>query len=148
MTGKIILALFAVLVIAGCSSDFRLFSWGNARSKATEAPDISFQTPRHLAPQIIDLKLEPTAFGAIIHATGMPHRQGYYDSELVPVRAQSTDEGTLTLEFWLTPPEEPTRAGTPVSREILAATQISARNLSKVKLIRVISASNSLTVRP
>ncbi len=150
MTGRIILALFAAVAvaIAGCSSDSRTASSNTGQDRVSDATDIWVPTIRGLVQEVITLKLEPTAEGAIIQAAGLPLRQGFYDSELVPVKPEGADDDVLSFEFRITSPPKRTPAGTPISREVLAATSISRRALAEVTMIRVISATNALSVRP
>ena len=146
MTGRKFLALFAAVTIAACSSDSR-----NPQNRnQAEAEVQGFWDPlvRSLVPQILTLDLEPTAGGAIIHATGLSLRQGYHDSELVPVGEEIPNDGVLNYEFRVTSPPKPTPTGTPTSREILAGRFVSKSKLVGVTKVRVISAANALSIRP
>ncbi len=146
MTGKKILALFAAVAVAACSSDSR--NPQNGSQVATEAQGFWTPSVRSLVPQILTLDLEPTAGGAIIRATGLSLRQGYHDSELLPLGEEIPDDGVLNYEFRVTSPPKRTPTGTRTSREILAARFVSNEKLVGVTKVRVISAVNVLSVRP
>ncbi len=140
MTVRIILAVFTAVTIAGC---------GNAkREQAPEAPEIQAKPAHGLVDRVADLRFEQTAGGAIIHITGLPPRQGYYDGNLVPAAEKSAQDGTLNYEFRVTAPRSEAPVGTRRSREIIAARFIPKRMLEGVTRIRVISSENALSVRP
>ena len=140
MKGRIILALFLAVAAAGCA--------GAKREKEPEIPEVQVIAVRSLVPRIEALTLEPTASGAIVHVTGLPLKQGYHGGELVPVGEETVEDGVLNYEFRITSPSERTPEGTRKSREVIAARFISKRTLDEVTRIRVISASNALSVRP
>ena len=141
MTGRIILTLCAAVTLVGCSDDSQ---------NASEDADVEIETPftRSLVAQIVDLRIEPTAAGAIIRATGLPTRQGHFGGELVRVSEQDAEEGVLRYEFLLTAPFEETRSGPRQSREILVARFVPARELAEVTAVEVSSASNTQSVSP
>jgi len=140
MNVRIILALFAAVAVAGC---------GNAkREQVAEVPEIQTKPARGLVDRVDDLRFAPAAGGAIIHITGLPPREGYYDSNLVPAAGESAEDGTLHYEFRVTAPRNETPVGTRRSREIMAARFIPQQVLEGVTQVRVISSENALSVRP
>ncbi|MCG6903970.1 MAG: hypothetical protein LJE68_14945 [Rhodobacter sp.] len=152
MTGRIILALMVVGTLANCSrvAESRLnpFNWFG-RSERTQVVVASNPNadPRKLVAQIITLRVEKVPGGAIVRATGLPTRQGYYDGELLPVVAENAPEGVLSYEFRISPPLEQTRVSTQQSREVVVALFVSEQSLAGVRQIRVSAASNALVVR-
>lgn len=140
MKVRIILALLAAVVVVGC---------GDAkRERAAEAPEIQAKPARDLVARVNDLRFEPAAGGAIIHAIGLPPRQGYYGGNLVPATEENVRDGALHYEFRVTAPRKETPVGTRRSREVMAARFIPKQMLEGVARIRVISSENALSVRP
>lgn len=151
MTGKFILALVVVAALANCGrvSESRLnpFNWFGRSEKAeilTGAPNAD---PRQLVPQIINLRVEAVPGGAIIRATGLPSRQGYYDGALLPVGGEYAQNGVLNYEFRASAPLDQTRSSTQQSREIIVGRFVSDQALIDVRQIRVSAAGNALIVR-
>ena len=152
MTGRFIIALMLVATIAGCArvSESRLnpFNWFGRSEKA----EVSVNTgenvdPRGLVSQVIALRVEQVPGGAIIRATGLPTRQGYYDGVLLPVGREAANEGVLSYEFRASAPYQQTRVSTQQSREIIVGRFVSEQTLDGVRQIRVSGASNALVVR-
>ncbi len=151
MTGRIIFALLMVTMVASCSrvAESRLnpFNWfGGSRSAevVTANPNAD---PRRLVSQIVSLRVEQVPGGAIIRATGLPPRQGFYDGALLPVGREVAQNGVLNYEFRASSPNFQTRAGTQQSREVIVGRFVSAQTLEGVRQIRVSGATNALAVR-
>lgn len=151
MTGRIILALIVVATLAGCArvaeSRFNPINWFG-RSERTEVvitdPDAD---PRPLVAEIITLRVEPVPGGAIIRATGLPPRQGYYDGALLPVGREIAENGVLNYEFRASQPLEQTRVSTQRSREVVVGRFVSDQTLAGASQIRVSAGGNALIVR-
>lgn len=149
--GRIILALLVVGTVAGCArlSESRLnpFNWFGRAEKTTVVTTAPNADPRPLVPQVIELRVEPVPGGAIVRATGLPSRQGYYDGALLPVGREVAANGVLNYEFRASAPPDPTRVSTQQSREIVVGRFVSAQALEGVRQIRVSAAANALIVR-
>jgi hypothetical protein len=149
MTGRIILALMLVATIAGCArvSESRLnpFNWFGRSQKAEVTSTGPVATdPRRLVAEVISLRVEKVPGGAIINATGLPPRQGFYDGELI---LASSAEGVLTYEFRVSSPDFQTRVGSQQSREVIVGAFVSDKVLETVRQIRVQGATNALVVK-
>ena len=150
MKRALLAALIVTTLLSDCSrlSDSRLNpgNWfGRARSAA---PATLYSAPadaRALVAQVTELKIEPYPGGAIVRATGLPPTQGYWSAELVP--QEMDDKGRLVYDFRIFPPTTPAVAGTPYSRQITVAANISAIRLVQVTTIVVQGANNALSAR-
>jgi len=151
MTGRIILALMVVATLANCGrvSESRLnpFNWFGRSEKAEVVTGAPNADPRRLVPQIISLRVEAVPGGAIIRATGLPPRQGFYDGALLPVGGEFAKDGILSYEFRASAPLGQTRTSTQQSREIIVGRFVSDQTLNGVRQIRVSAAGNALVVR-
>jgi hypothetical protein len=150
MTRHTISAFAILAVLAGCGtireSRVNPFNWfGKDRVETiTEAPDENADN-RPRVDQVVTLRAEQVAGGAIVRAVGLPQTQGYYDASLVPVATD--DRGVLNLEFRIIPPLTPTRQGTQSSREVSAALFVSNQDMAGITRIRVQGTRNARTVR-
>lgn len=97
--------------------------------------------------QIIALKVERTAGGAVVRVTGLSATLGAYDVRLQPV--ENAEENTRTLEYTLSAAySERSRPTAPAtSREVVAAVFVSDDELEGVRTIRVTGATNARSVR-
>lgn len=141
-----LLAATLVIALAGCGglrdSKLNPFNWFK-RSEVRVAVDVPEDPSdtRPLAETVLDLKVEPIPGGAIVRARGLPPTQGWWDAELV---LKPTDEtGVLVYEFRLSPPDQPTDANVPRSREIDVAIYVSDYKLEFVNEIVVQGATNA-----
>ncbi|MQQ07320.1 hypothetical protein GFB49_02520 [Epibacterium sp. SM1979] len=100
---------------------------------------------RVLLDSVTELRVDPTPTGAIIHATGLPTRQGAFDVILRP--NEDADEGVLELEFLVNYPEFATVQGSEFSRSVRAAYSVSNFDLRDIRLIRVVSTNNARETR-
>ena len=96
---------------------------------------------------MVSLRVEQVPGGAIIYATGLPPRQGYFDGELIPVGREAANNGVLNYEFRNSAPFEQTRVSTRQSREVIVGRFVSEQTLNGVRQIRVSGATNALSVR-
>lgn len=151
MTKPIAWALCAVMILAGCGTvaESRLnpMNWFG-RSEAAEVSEAVLPTDgRDLVAQIVSLRAEPVPGGAIIRASGLTPRQGYFDGELVPIGKEAPTNGVLAYEFRISAPPTATLVGPSQSREVLVGRFVSNQTLQGVRQIRVRAASNALAVR-
>ncbi len=98
--------------------------------------------------QITNLTIERIPGGAIIRATGLAARQGYYSVQLT---AENEDElpvdGVLTYRLEGRRPSENTNVGTKPTREVTAARRLTDQELRGVRSIRVEGQLNALVSR-
>lgn len=126
--------LIAVIVAAGCSRG------GDGPAASAELAET-----RPLMPQIAAFAVEPTPGGAILRATGLPPRQGYWDGALVPMA--QPDPSVLAFEFRALPPVTPTRVSTERSRYVDVAVFVDDETLTGIREIRVSAAENARAAR-
>lgn len=144
-------ALSLAMLVAGCGgfreSRLNPFNWfGRAEPAAAQPAMLSeAEDPRLLVAQITDLRIEPMMGGAIVNATGLPPRQGFWDAELV---AREVDgNGVLVYDFRVFPPLDATEANTVRSRQITAGAFLTNRQLEDIRQIIVQGEANALTSR-
>ncbi len=103
---------------------------------------------REVVSQVTEMEVLRTAGGAIIRATGLPPRQGYWAADLVP---ENTDElpvnGVLTYVFRIHEPRNATHSSTAYARQVHVAHFVSDTKLEGVSQIKVVGAENSRTAR-
>lgn len=148
MTRPVTAALVAVLVLSACGAarESRLnpFNWfGRSERVETLTPVVEARDPRLLAADIADLRIEPYSGGAIVRATGVMESQGWWRADLVEVPGD--DPSHLVLDFRVLPPLSQTAVGTVQSREVTAATTISARRLEDISRVTVQGARSART---
>ena len=150
MRGKLILAVTLAISVAGCGrvaeSRFNPINWFG-KSRAAEISATQGQPSTPLVNQIVSLRAEKVPGGAIIRATGLPPRQGYFDGELAPENRGVPVKGVLSFQFTIAAPFEATPSGPPQSREVVVGLFVSDQTLEGVKQIRVSAATNALIVR-
>lgn len=140
------IALAGVAALAGCETRLNPFNWfGRAQPSATIEPVQVQLDPRPLVPQVTQLEVEPDPAGAIVRATGLPPRQGWYDGRLI--RVPNTEPGVLAYQFRAWAPSYQTLVSTPRSRELHVATFVSSDTLAGVREIRVSGQLNTLVSR-
>ena len=151
MLGRLIMTLVLVAAVAGCArvSESRLnpLNWFGRSEQSTAYTRNPAADPRPLIAQIVELRVEQVPGGAIVRATGLPSRQGYYDAALVPLNDEKPVDGVLSYQFRVSAPFQPTRVGTPQSREVLVGRYVSTQTLDGVRQIRVSGSANALAVR-
>ncbi|MEE9388893.1 MAG: hypothetical protein V3U96_09800 [Paracoccaceae bacterium] len=139
---------------AGSASSLNPFNWFNGAAQQgqstarTLAPSrgygIAVDT-RPLLDQITSLKIEKTATGAIVRATGLAPAQGYHSADLV--LSGPTQSGQVTFQFRARPPSQQTAVGPAHLREIVAAYFLSHAQLAGIRRINVAAQRNSVTAR-
>ena len=147
MKSLVTAALIATLVVAGCGTRLNPLNWfGSDEETIAGAPDSFTSDPRDLVAEVTSLRIERVVGGAIIHATGLPPTQGYWDAELVPVNDEEPDENRrLVYEFRVFPPIIDRPPSTTQSREIVVAHYISDRTYQDARGISVVGAGNTRT---
>lgn len=163
--------LVASLLLAGCGGwrDSRInpTNWfGNSRSQPVEAAaaddanplvpsrrrGVFSRTPRAdisvPIATISELRVEPTADGAIVYAAGIATRQGPYQVELRPVTTdEEAENGVMSFSFRVVYPEDATPVGTELSRTVHVAHSLSRQEIRNVRMVRVAGRENLREVR-
>lgn len=150
----IILTLGTGLVLSGCGfgqSRLNPFNWFRSDPAEETMEPVYLRERRDSRPlvaQVTELSVERTPGGAIIRATGLPPRQGWYDADLVNEdRDGRPINGELIYSFRARPPIGPTRVSTAQSRELTVAVFVSNTVLASTRSIRVTGALNSRAAR-
>lgn len=148
MARRLSLLILILGVLAGCGrlgeSRLNPFNWFGRDREITPVVVIAAEDPRPLVAAVTTVRIERAPGGALLTAVGLPPRQGYWAPALLPV---SGPPGTLSYQFRLEPPAEPTRVSTPQSREVTVGTFISDQRLFGIREVRVLGAQQSRSVR-
>lgn len=164
--------LISTLTLTACGSvrDSRInpFNWfGQSRSVSVQAENTNPLIPEKRGiglfsglreqdanyvgipfEQVKDLTIERVPGGAIIRATGLAARQGYYAVQLTPANEDELPvEGVLTYRLEGVRPNKNTNVGTVPTREVIAARRITDQDLRGVRSIRVEGQLNALVSR-
>ena len=138
------------LTLTACGSRLNPLNWfGGAErqqvvAETVEGEQATTTDPRFLVAEVTDLQIDALPSGALVTATGLPQRQGFWDPELVIV---SRDDGRVVYEFRVLPPPGETPVGNATSREVFAAADISLQDLAGIREIVVQGANNRLISR-
>lgn len=98
--------------------------------------------------QVTNLTIERIPGGAIIRATGLAARQGYYSVQLTPANEDELPvDGVLTYRLEGVRPTQNTAIGTKPTREVIAARRLTDQELRGVRSIRVEGQLNALVSR-
>jgi len=98
--------------------------------------------------EITDLTIERVAGGAIIRATGLAARQGYYTVRLTPENEDELPvDGVLTYRLEGVRPAVATPVGTKPTRTVTAARKVTDQTLAGVRTIRVEGQLNARVAR-
>ena len=148
--------LVVSLALAGCGkireSRLNPFNWFG-RSHQVEAVGAGPTVPgrpddgRLLVAQVTELEVARQPGGAIVRASGLPPTQGWWDAALVADNDGEPTDGVMTYRFVIAAPPTATRVSTPQSRELTAATFLSAAKLAQIREIVVVGAQNSRASR-
>ncbi len=144
------IALLLIVAVAGCASRLNPLNWFGSSEPVQATPVIEAERindGRLPVQQVTALRIEQIPAGAIVHATGLPPRQGYFDAALVPLNGGVAQNGVLLLQLRATPPLTATRTGTEQSRELIAGLFISEQSLLSISEIQVLAETNALVVR-
>ncbi|HCQ64703.1 MAG TPA: hypothetical protein DIU07_05790 [Rhodobacteraceae bacterium] len=151
---RISIALGLGLAVAACDTGINLnpLTWfnslGSDEGLVALEPEGGWEqdTDRRLVvDQVTALRIEKTTAGAIVHATGLPPRLGYWDAELVVENDGAPENGVLSYVFKVASPRWATTTSTPYARTIEAAAFIPNVELNGIRAIRVLGAQNSRT---
>jgi hypothetical protein len=151
MRKAVLAGLAAVMVVTGCATvrESRLnpFNWfGRSQEQRAVAQAAALvDGGRVQVDQVTALTVEPTTGGAIVRAVGVPETQGWYKAELI--REEGAKEGEAVFRFVVKKPQVDTRSGTPMSREITAATFLTNFQLEGIRQITVTGARNARSTR-
>lgn len=97
---------------------------------------------------IDELRIDPTASGAIIFVSGTANRQGAYNAQLSRVRSEElTKNGVMEFTFRVDYPEYATVQGNERSRRVTEAVNVSNQDLEGIRLVRVKGQQNALESR-
>lgn len=156
MRKQLILTICATLMLTGCArvADSRLnpLNWFGASQPAANVDQTGNLRPlvtgtgpivvdgRGAIDEITDMRVERTAQGAIVRATGVASTQGQFNAQLVPV---SNSGGVLVLAFRVEAPAGFAPGGSTFSRQITVARAFSDADLSGINTIRVQGARNA-----
>jgi hypothetical protein len=143
------------LTLASCGaireSRFNPLNWfGRSQSQETMTTldgQEALADNRALVTQVTSLTVDALPTGAIVAASGLPPTQGWWDAELVAENDGNPVEGVLTLRFVVGEPPGPRRSGTPQSREVTAAYNLSNIDLQEIAEIVVVGETNSRSSR-
>ena len=143
MRKPLLAALMVVLMLGACGaireSRFNPFNWFG-RSERTqpvvppEAQVVAGDNREQVA-SVTGLVIEQVSGGAIVRATGLTPRQGYWQAELVP--RPLDEKGGQVFDFLVFPPPGQTGVSTPQSREITVAYFLSNFKLQGIGAITV-----------
>ena len=151
MLARLFLSVAALSALVGCGGfGFGNFSTGNRGDLVVLEPPEGYAEDRDFREaiaQVTSLRIEQTPSGVIVHAEGLPPRQGFWDAELVPENDGAPEDGVVTYMFRITPSRAGTRASTPHSRRVHVAAFLSNIALTGVSQIRVQGAGNSMVAR-
>ena len=156
MRQPLLALLSAVLLLGACGalrdSPVNPANWFGRSTEQTvtegSAPAATPTDPRPLVDTIVAMEVARHPGGAIVHATGLPAAQGYWDAALLPEStAQDAESGTLVLGFRAFPPPRPERAGPQRSRELTAGYHLTDQELSGITRIVVRGAQNQRSSR-
>ncbi len=119
----------------------RLGILATAREKEAEYFGIPFD-------QVTDLTVERVPGGALIRATGLAARQGYFDVRLTSANEDGLPvDGVLTFRLEGVRPAENTPVGPAATREVVVARHLTDQDLKGVRAIRVEGQQNALVSR-
>ena len=115
--------------------------FSSLRAKDAEYAGIPYE-------QVTNLTIERVPGGAIIRASGLAARQGYYAVQLTPANEDELPvDGVLTYRLEGVRPSVNTPAGTAPTREVIAARRVTDQTLRGVQTIRVEGQQNALVSR-
>ncbi|QQA44272.1 lipoprotein [Pelagovum pacificum] len=153
---RIFLLICLALTVTGCAriaqSNLNPMNWFGSSTVVRSDPivrqrqpliaqaPVAYADPRPLVLEVTELEVERTAYGALVRATGMTRADGYYNVQLTE---EGYEGGTLVYAFRASPAPAPQQPGTPQTRRVTVARDLSARDLAGVSAIRVVAAGNA-----
>lgn len=157
MRKPLLAALIAALTLGACGqSRLNPLNWfGHSKRTAVATVPVDPKTgvplaqpdPRPQVAEVTSLSVERTPGGAIVHATGLPPTQGWWNAELVPENDGKPVKGVLSYRFVIVPPPGATAVSTPQSREVTVAVRLTDYQLQGVHAITVAGSADARTVR-
>ena len=140
MKTQLLAGLTCVLIVSGCAtvreSAINPFNWfGRSEESTADIAPATLVLP--LVAEVTAMRIDKAPGGAIIHATGLPPTQGYWEAELDPDANADTGADTLVINFSAFPHPQPQPVGTPRSRELSAALFLSDQALAGVRTVIV-----------
>ncbi len=142
---RALLVLLLCTAVAACGSRLNPFNWfaGEREERITITEAERPADPRPLVAEVTALSVEPTTSGAILRATALAERQGYWQPALIEV---SRGEGEIVYEFRAASPPAGGATGPAPTREILAATTLGRDDLEGLRSVTVLGRTNRRTV--
>jgi hypothetical protein len=159
MIKPVLITVTAAMLLSGCAriseSRFNPLNWFGAsteeqivqRGSETLVPASRRAVTvdnRALMDSITTMAVERIPGGALVRATGIAPRQGFFNADLVPVAVSG---GQMTLAFRAQGPREFTETGPVRAREITAARFFTTQELGGIRTIRVEAATNARSSR-
>lgn len=126
------------------------FGLGRSRTEATQTVDSRTVSAggRRLVSVLKQARIERTRDGAIVYATALHPRQGYYDGQLFSETGTFPDEnGVLTLEFRAKEPEFQTPVSTERSRLMTVGVFVPNQRLAATSRIVLVGRQNQIVLR-
>jgi len=151
MTARIIILVTLVFGLSACESRFNPMNWFSKGEETVALyPEGGFPADneqRGAVAQVTEFLVQHAPGGAILQATGLTPRQGYWSGELVAENDERPVDGVLTYVFRIAEPYGQTRVSTAQSRKVIVAHFVSDIKLQGVRVIRVVGEQNSRTAR-
>ncbi len=154
MRAPLLATLALITLVSACStvgqSRLNPFNWFG---RSTEQQGTTAEVPaevadrRPMVDQVISLRVDKLPGGAIVHATGLPPRQGFWDTDLVAENDGEPVNGALVYQFRIQEPAGAPPAGTQQSREVTVGRFLSDQRLEGITTIVVKAARNQRSVR-
>ncbi|PTW51835.1 MULTISPECIES: hypothetical protein [Rhodovulum] len=156
MKSSLSAVLCAALALSACGtvreSRINPFNWFRSSTEAetteTQVRTAKDEDPRALVDQVVEMSIDRAPGGAIVTATGLPVRQGFWNAELVRVESDAdAPTDTLVYDFRIASPGTATPVGTEPSRLVTAARFLSDQDLEGIRTILVRGAQNQRQAR-
>ena len=162
MRKSVLAMLVGATVLSGCAtvrdSALNPLNWFGSRSDPTvavprdqlpplvpEGAGVQIIDQREVIAQVTEARLERTADGALLRATGIAPAQGFFNAQLVRVASDSAS--VLRFQFRAQRPAGEAIIGSAASREITVATPLSEQTLVGIRSVIVEGASGAVTAR-
>lgn len=150
-------AMVLAVLVGGCGfekSRLNPLNWfGQSKKTTVQKVDpvtgvpLPTPDPRGMVAEVTSMRVEQVPGGAIIHATGLPPTQGWWNAALIAQNDGKPVKGVLTFRFVIVPPPGTTPVSTPQSREVTVATHLTDFQLAGVRAITVTGSRNARTAR-
>ena len=125
------------------------FGSGGARADEGEDADVVVADESILMPSFESAVIEPARRGAILRVTAFAPTQGYYDARLAPRNGGEPDQnGVVTYELRAVAPSEPQSRGGPATRQLIVAAFLPDDLRQSARVIRVLTATKAVDLRP